>query len=184
MKKEIKAFENADLQQALLLCTDNGYYPDVFDLEIGKDFKLETRPELSAYISEPRTANIIIDSFIGYCGGAQHYYARIEADGIDIVEYQYGIDGKKHIIRHAGYICEEYDNMPCNQRDIYRFKYMIDIDTRVTILMKESDPQTWGDYDVGDKTNRFSEKKDAINTAILVASARFPGWRITLTDEL
>ena len=184
MEKEIKAIENADLQQALLLCTDNGYYPDVFDLNIGKDFKLETRPELSAYIKQPRTAKIIIASFIGYCGGAQHYYARIEADGIDIVEYRYGIDGNKQTISHGGYICEEYKNMPRNQRDIYIFKYTIEIDTRVTELMKESDPQTWDDYDVGDKTNRFSDKQDAINTAIMVASARFPGWRIILKDEI
>ena len=181
--KEIKAIENVDIQQALLCCIDNGHYPDVFDLNIGKDFKLETRPELSARIRQPRTVKIIIDSFIGYCGGAQHYYAKIEADGIDIVEYRYGADGNKQTIIIGGYICEEYKNMPRIKRDIYDYKYTIEITTRVTELMKETEPQIWNDYDVGDKTNRFNNKRDAINNAIMVASVRFPGWRIVLDDR-
>lgn len=184
MKKEIKAIENVDIQQALLYCTDNGHYPQIFPLTIGDDFKLSSRPDIQFEIKKPRTVYIVIETFIGMCCDAQHYYARLEADGIEKIQYVTDKDGNKRKYYIGGCICEEYNKMAREKRDLWEYKYTIEIDTRVTELMKESDPQTWDDYDVGDKTNRFSDKQEAINTAIMVASARFPGWRIILNEEI
>ena len=170
------------IQRALLFSTDNGHYPNIFDLNIGNDFKLETKPEYQFEIRQPRTVVIIIDSFIGYCGGAKHYYARIEADGIDIIEIVTDNEGKQHKYHVCGYICEEFKKMPREKRDLWESKYRIEIDTIVTESMKKDDSITWEGYDIGDKTNRFTNKQDAIDTSKMVASVRFPGWQILLND--
>lgn len=182
MEKKIEAKKGVLIESAMQFCTDNGHYPQIFPLTIGDDFKLSSKPDIQFEIKKPRTVYIVIETFIGMCCDAQHYYARLEADGIEKIQYVTDKDGNKRKYYIGGYICKEYNNLPREKRDIWDYKYNIDIDCRVSEYMKNDDPNVWEDYEIGDKTNRFPDKQNAIDTAIMVASARFPGWEIVLND--
>lgn len=128
---------------------DRGLYPDFFPVNIGDDFKLESRPELSVMIPNPRKVKIEITSFRGFCGGAVHYYAEIEADGI--IRY-YIEPGTNRRIGAYGYLCEEFNKLPRMKRDIWGGNYHIDVARPVTKADKEKDPRRWEDYEIKSAT--------------------------------
>lgn len=86
------------LQEAVDSSYDRGRYPDFFPVNIGDDFKLESRPELFVQIPNPREVKIAITSYRGLCWDAVHYYATIDADGINRCCYE-DYDGGKGLIR-------------------------------------------------------------------------------------
>ena len=87
-------------EQILECCQDRHDYPAFFEIGIGKDFRLETMPEVLAEIREPREVTIELSTFRGVSIGAIHYYAKIRADGIHLYEYRKGDDGNLRCMWH------------------------------------------------------------------------------------
>ena len=105
MKKQVP-------QEILDCCQDRGELPEFFDIEIGKDFRLETKPDYHAEIREPRKVKIVVSTFRGVSAGAIHYYATIEADGIRIYYLENNRYGKVGRVYCGGYLGEEYKKLP------------------------------------------------------------------------
>lgn len=173
MKKE-------DIKFALEHSSDYGRYPDVFPLDFGMDFHLETEPELYPKIDVPRKVKIKISDFIGTCPWAVHYYADIHAEGIQIKKDTVLEDGSIRTYTFAGYICEEYANLSHEDKSKWNGDYHITVTREITAAEIYEDPQTWEGYEAGEMTYRFGTPKDAIDMAMKVAKARFPGWKIEI----
>ena len=104
--------EDMEMKEVMSYCMDRYDYPQFFDINIGKDFKLETKPDYNAEVREPRRVVIKISTYRGVSSGAIHYYAKIEADGIKICSNVIERNGQIRKIYHGGYICDEYNNLP------------------------------------------------------------------------
>lgn len=172
---------NEDLQYAIDNSQDMGNYPDFFDVNIGKDFHLKTRPDLFVKINSPRTVKIEITTYRGISIGAEHYYASIIADGINICSKEIR-DNKECVIRHGGYICEEYSNA-LKENSIWKGIYSIDVLRTVTQEMIDANPTRWEHYEAGDKTNAFDTKESVIEVAKKITAARFSkDWVVKIDD--
>ena len=159
---------------------DRGLYPDFFPVNIGDDFKLESKPELFVMIPSPRQIKINITSYRGVCAGAVHYYAEIEADGI--IRY-YIEPGTNRRMGVYGYLGEEFNKLPREKRDIWAGDYHIEAARPVTKADKEKDPRRWEDYDIGDNTNAFDTAEDAEATARAIVAARFSDeWEVIVNN--
>lgn len=175
--KEI-VFTNSEAND---LSYDCGHYPDFFPINIGDDFKLESRPELFVTIPTPRKVKIEITSFRGVCCGAVHYYATIKADGIKRQYYE-DRNGTKQLVSVAGYICEEYNNLP-RKKDIWGSFYEIEVGRPVTKADKDIDPQRWEGYEEDATTNAFNTAEEAEATARAIVAARFSDeWEVIVNN--
>lgn len=172
------------LKFALECSNDQGKYPDFFNIEIGSDFHLETRPNYFATIDNPREIVIEITSFRGACAWAEHYYATIKADGIKICSREKEADGKEHIVIHGGYICQEYKDLPKEKKDIWDSCYQIDVMRHVSNEMIEDNPDRWEGYEVGWPTNAFDTKEDVLEAAKKIIAARFSKEWVVRIDDL
>lgn len=178
-----------DLKYALDHSLDMGPFPDVFPEDYGMDFHLDEHPDWFPKKrirsdKKERSCTISITSYSGYCAGAIHYYATIKADGISICSISKDENGKEHTTSHGGYLGKEFEQLPREKKAEYNGVYEIDVNRFVTKKEIEEDPKRWEHYEEGDKTNAFSTKKEAKDTALKVAKARFPkGWKIEVVDE-
>ena len=169
----------------------SGKFPDVMPLDFGMDFHLETKPELYPKINysydwknpdnKERTVKLVISTFRGMCWEAIHYYGKLRADGIDIIEEQVDKDGKTHRMTVGGFICEEFRNMP--NKDFYDSWYDFEIVRPVTQEEIDKDPDRWYGYEPGWTTNAFYSKQEIIKIAKKVVAARFPGWKFVIEKE-
>lgn len=172
------------LQEAVDLSYDRGRYPDFFPVNIGDDFKLESCPELFVKIPNPREVRIQITSFRGISWNAVHYYATIEADGINRLRYEdYDGTGTKRPVSVSGYLGEEFNSLPREKRDIWGANYHIEAAREVTQEDIKNDPQRWEHYNSGDRTNAFNTAEEAEATARAIVSARFSEeWKVTIDN--
>lgn len=170
------------LQEANDQSYDQGRYPDFFPVNIGDDFKLESRPELFVTIPNPRKVKIEITSYRGVCCEAVHYYAAIIADGIKRQFYE-DHNGTKRLVTTAGYMGEEFNNLPREKRDIWDGNYHIEVARPVTEAEIAKDPQRWEGYYPGDNTNAFNTAEEAEETAKAIVSARFSEeWQVIIDN--
>lgn len=168
-----------------------GKYPDVMPLDFGMDLHLETKPELYPEINyaydfrhpdvKERTVKLVITTFRGMCWEAVHYYGKLRADGINIIEEHKENDGKVHRYVVGGHICEEFSKLP--NKDFYDSWYDFEILRPVTQEDIDKDPDRWHGYEVGWTTNAFESKEEIIKIAKKVVAARFPGWKFKIVDE-
>lgn len=173
---------NKELDFALKSSQDKGIYPDIFSVEIGSDFHLETRPELYPLIDTPRKVVIEITTFAGLCAGAKHYYAEIKADGIHICSKRIE-NGKEIVSRHGGYLGEEYKNLPNEKKSIWDSPYSIEVIRPVTQEMINKDPMRWEDCYIGYKTNAFDTMASVLEVAMKIVEARFTkDWVVEVRD--
>lgn len=173
---------NDRLLFALESSQDEGQYPDIFSDDLGKDFHLETKPEYFPVIATPRLIRMKISSFIGICGGAKHYYAEIQADGIKICSKEIR-NGKENIITHSGYVCEEYAKLPREKKDIWDSYYSIEVVRPITQEMINANPGKWKYCGVGSMTNAFDTKESALSVAQNIVNERFQGeWDVVIDD--
>lgn len=172
------------LQEANDQSYDRGRYPDFFPVNIGDDFKLESCSELFAKIPNPRKVRIEITSYRGISWNAVHYYAAIDADGIDRVRYEdYDGSGTKRLVSVSGYLGEEFNSLPREKRDIWGGDYHIDVARPVTEADIAKDPRRWEGYGPGDNTNAFNTAEEAEETARAIVSARFgDGWELEINN--
>lgn len=169
----------------------SGKFPDVMPLDFGMDFHLETKPELYPEINysynfkqpevKERTVKLKISTFRGMCWEAVHYYGKLQADGIDIIEEKVDNDNKIHKMHVGGFICEEFRNMP--NKCFYDSWYNFEILRPVTQEEIDKDPDRWYEYEAGWTTNAFETKAEIINIAKKVAATRFPGWKFVIEEE-
>ena len=169
----------------------SGNFPDVMPLDFGMDFHLETKPELYPEINytynfehpevKERTVKLVISTFRGMCWEAVHYYGKLHADGISIIEEEVDKDGKTHKMSVGGFICEEFRNMP--NKGFYDSWYDFEILRPVTQEEIDKDPDRWHGYKAGWTTNAFYSKQDIIKIAKKVVAARFPGWKFVIEEE-
>lgn len=177
MKKQVS-------QEILDCCQDNGKLPEFFDLEIGKDFRLETRPDLHAEIKIPRKIEIVVTTFRGVAAGAVHYYSTILADGIHVYSLEKNKDGKVSKVSHYGYLCEEYKKLPREKEAVWSSVYEIEVGRLVTQKEIDEDPIRWEGYYDGWFTNAFATKQEAIKQAQKIVKARFDsGWVVEVIDR-
>ena len=171
-----------NLNEAKDYSMDNGRYPVFFSTQVGLDFKLKSNPEYYPKCNNPRRVVIRVSSFIGICGGARHYYATIEADGISICYDKQTESGIK-TWTVSGYLGEEFKKLPSHIRDLYSSKYIIDVCRRVTTSDIQKDPHRWEGYEVGDKTSAFDTRSSAISKAKAIVKARFStGWQVEVRE--
>lgn len=167
------------LQEAVDQSYDQGCYPDFFPVNIGDDFKLESRPELFVIIPNPREVRIEITSFRGISWNAVHYYATIEADGINRC-YE---DEEKRLFNTSGYLGEEFNSLPREKRDIWGGGYRIEVARPVTKQDIADDPERWEHYAPGDNTNAFNTPEEAEEVAKAIVMARFgEGWKVVINN--
>ncbi|MBR4413629.1 MAG: hypothetical protein IKS60_08425 [Lachnospiraceae bacterium] len=169
---------------------DNGCYPDVFDKDAGlKDFHLNEHPDwfpvTGGYrpvldengnpvrdehgrVLRRRGIKLTITSFRGVAFDAIHYYGKIHAEGIDIV------DGEGYT--HSGYLGDEFKSWPKEKQDLYG-DYTIEIVRSVTQEEIDKDPERWKFYHPGNKTDAFETQQEIIDIAKKIVALRFPdGW--------
>lgn len=166
--------ENKDLQWALEHSRNNGYYPEVFTEETGLDFKIPNHPEffmMPVEYGKGRIVKICISSYIGYCGGAKHFYASIKANGVHICRK----NDEGGVVWCGGAICKEYKEMPKSQTDVASGLWSIDILREITQEDINNDPIRWEGYNVGDMTNAFNDEATCIEYAKEVVKHRFVG---------
>lgn len=85
---------------------------------------------------------IILTTFRGLSWNAIHYYSRIEADGIHIIDPEtYCFIG--------GYICEEYKNLPKEKHDIWSWQYEIGVERYITQEELDENLGRWKGYELG-----------------------------------
>ena len=173
---------NSELKFALESSQDKGQYPNVFSADLGSDFRLETKPEYFPVIKKPREVVIEITSFRGACAWAEHYYAEIHADGIDICSKEIK-NGKEYTVTHGGYVCEEYSRLPKEKKGIWDSYYSIEVTRPVTQEMINANPQRWDGYEAGFWTNAFDTKESVIEVAKRIVAARFTkDWVVKIDD--
>lgn len=174
--------KNSELKFALESSQDKGQYPDIFNADLGSDFRLETKPEYFPLIDTPRKVVIEITSFMGACAWAEHYYAEIRADGVSICSKEIR-NRKVQIVRHGGYVCEEYAKLPKEKKDIWDSCYSIEVTRPVTQEMINANPSRWENYEVGYWTNAFDTKESVIEVAKRIVAARFTkDWVVKIDD--
>lgn len=177
MKKQVS-------QEILDCCQDRGELPKFFDIEIGKDFRLETKPNYHAEIREPRKVKIVVSTFKGVAAGAIHYYATIEADGIHIYSLENNWFGKFGKVYHYGNLCEEYKKLPRKKQAVWSSVYEIEVGRILTQQEIDADPMRWNGYYDGWFTNAFATKQDAIDQAKKIVKARFDiNWVEEVVDN-
>lgn len=159
-----------------------GKYPEVIPLDFGLGLHLETKPNIYSqihyrYNENERTVRLCISSFRGMCGDAIHYYGKLKADGVDIIEeVEENGEVKKHYI--GGYICKEFSNL--ENKSNYEMIYEIELLRPVTKEDIEKDPNRWEGYEIGQKTNAFESIGEIVAVAKKVVKARFPGWKFEI----
>lgn len=170
------------LQKAVDLSYDCGRYPDFFPVNIGDDFKLESRPELFVKIPNPREVRIAITSYRGISWNAVHYYATIDADGIKRCYYE-DYDGEKRLVSVSGYLGDEFKSLPKEKQDIWGGDYRIEVAREVAQKDIKKDPQRWEHYNPGDRTNAFNTAEEAEQAARAIVSARFSEeWKVIVDN--
>lgn len=163
------------LQEALNASRDMGNYPDVFPVDFGKDIVLKTKPELVVKIMEPRRVRIVINSYMGICGWAVHYYATIEADGIVFID-------TKRDCMVGGYLGEEYKELCEKLGYTPNSPYRIEVVRSLKQEEIDKDSTRWEYYDAGDMVNAFYKAEDALKAAMDIAKVRFPGWQVQVEE--
>lgn len=167
------------IKDAVDLSLDMGNFPDVIPVDYGLDLVLKTKPEYIVEANQPRKIRIDITSYRGISCGAIHYYAQINADGVNIIEKCE--DGN---LIHAGYICEEYSHICKNNRGKYEPCYRIDVMRKLTKEEIDDDPIRWEGYKPGYNTNAFYTEQEAFEQAVKIAKLRFgKGWVLELVNE-
>ena len=170
---------DTELEWALEHSWDHGKYPDVFTENTGMDFSIPGRPEYFVEKCRDRKIKINITSFRGICCGAMHYYASIEADGVQICRQEQG----GRYVWCMGYLGEEHKKMPHEQKDVATPIWKIDVERDVPPEEMVKDPERWIGYHVGSHTPAFLNKEEAIETATRIIKARFQGdWKIVIDD--
>ncbi|MBQ8709363.1 MAG: hypothetical protein IJ550_02110 [Bacteroidaceae bacterium] len=173
-----------EMKEVMSYCMDRYDYPQFFDINIGKDFKLETKPDYNAEVREPRRVVIKISTYRGVSSGAIHYYAKIEADGIKICSNVIERNGQIRKIYHGGYICDEYNNLPRRQKAIWGSSYEIEVGRILTQEEINSAPLRWEYYEAGFLTNAFYSKREAVERAKEIVAARFSKeWVVEIEDN-
>lgn len=165
-----------------------GHFPEVFPLDFGMDFHLETKPELYPEINysynrknpenKERTVKLEISTFRGVCWEAMHWYGKLRADGINIIEEHIDTDGKTHKMSVGGYICDEYKNM--KNKEHYDSYYDFEITRPITKEDVEKYPDRFEADFIGYATNAFYSIDEIIKIAKKVAAARFPDWKFVI----
>jgi len=169
-----------DLQFALRHSLDQGSYPDVFPIDYGMDFDNKDDPEYDVMpYHNQRRVTISITSFIGSCAWAQHYYADIEADGVELCKKWKREDGHEMTTWKSPKIP---DGFSYKEKAKYGSCYKIEVCREVTAQMIYDEPSIWEGYDAGDPTNRFDSAHDALEIAKKIVEARFPGWEIKIEN--
>lgn len=177
MKKQVS-------QKILDCCWDRGELPQFFDIEIGKDFRLESQPNYHAEIREPRKVKIVVSTYRGMNAGAIHYYVTIKADGIHIYSLENNKYGKVGRVYISGYLGEEYKKLPKEKQAVWSSVYKIEVGRILTQQEIDEDPKRWKDYYDGDFTNAFVTKEEAINQAKKIVKARFDiDWIVEVVDK-
>lgn len=173
--------EALTLQEAVDNSNDQGQYPDFFPVNIGDDFKLKSRPELSVTIPSPRRVRIRIESYQGICAGAVHYYASIEADGI--IRHEEDPNTKQRL-SVSGYLGEEFKSLPRMTRDLWGGNYRIEATRPVTPEDKAQEPLRWVQYiPYEHNTNAFHTAEEAEAMARAIVSARFAEeWEVIVEN--
>lgn len=168
------------IKDAVRLSLDSGDFPDVIPVDYGLDLVLKTKPEyIVKTANNPRKIKIDISTFRGISAGAIHYYARIEADGVIVIE-----ECEDGTVTHGGYICEEFAQIDRKNRGKYDSLYHIEVMRELTKEEIDNDPIRWEHYRPGQKTNAFYTKQEALNQAIKIAKLRFgSGWVLELENE-
>lgn len=170
------------LDEAVKCCIDRNNYPAFFKIDVGRNFHLETKPDYYCEINDFRNVKIEITSFRGVSCGAQHYYAKIIADGIKIFSYEKGTGGKVRKVYHGGYVCDEYSKLLKNN-PLWDLFYEIEVCRPLTQQEIDEDPERWEYYDAGQLTNAFYTKEEAIKQAKDIIKARFDvDWIIKIDD--
>ena len=148
--------------------SDNGIgYPDIFPIDIGKDFIIPDKLNIKCKINNPRNVCIRITTFRGISWNAIHYYGTIIADGVNWID-EYG----SYL---GGYISKWFSE---NKNDLYESKYDIHLLRELTQEEIDKDPDRWNFYEAGDMVSSFNTIKEIEDLAIEVAKIRFPGWNI------
>jgi hypothetical protein len=179
--------KNEEIKWAKQHSIDNGCYPDVFNEDIGMDFHLDEYPERypsKDFHEDGRKCLIKITTYRGMCYGAKHYYAEIEADGIDIREDRIDEKGNKKTYSIGGYMGKEFNSLPREKQGEYERFYNIEAARVVTQQDIDKDEDRWAGYKPGYKTNAFDTPTEAEETALKVAKIRFPkGWNFVVERE-
>lgn len=174
---------NDKLKKAIECSSDRGQYPNIFNINAGSDFHLESKPDWFCIINNPRKVTIELTSYKFVCGWAEHYYATIEADGIKVCSKEIDNKNQEHTITHGGYLGEEFEQLPNEKKDLWRGNYCIDVLHPLTQEMVEKNPRRWEGYKVGFLTNAFDTKESAITAAKEIVEARFmAGWELRIND--
>lgn len=175
--------KNDKLKIAVSRSCDRGQYPSIFNINVGNDFHLESKPNWFGRIEKPRKVTIEVTSYKFVCGWAEHYYVTIKADGIRICSKEINGKNQEQIVIHSGYLGEEFEQIKDEKKDIWCSIYSIDVLHPVTQEMIEKKPHRWGDYKVGDLTNAFDTKESAIAAAKEIVEARFTKeWDLRIND--
>lgn len=171
------------LRIAIKHSCDRGKYPNIFNINTGNDFHLESKPDWLCVIDNPRKVTIELTSYKFVCGWAEHYYASIEADGIKICSREIDDKNEERITTHGGYLGQEFEQLPSEKKDLWRGNYCIDVLHPVTQEMIEKNPHRWEGYKAGDLTNAFDTKESAITAAKEIVEARFTKkWDLIIND--
>lgn len=178
-----------ELEFAVKYCRAESFckFPDVIPLDFGLDFHLESRPDLytEVYVSpgaSKRSVRLVISSFRDISFDAMHYYGKLEADGVNIIEEKLDSDGKLHKYCCGGYICEEYAKM--KNRRHYEGFYDFELLRDITQEEIDKDPDRWRGYKAGvTETNAFNTKSEIIELAKRVVKIRFPEWEFIIEDD-
>lgn len=164
-----------ELADILSFCRDSDNYPDIFPLDFCKDIKLSSKPQYKFFIREPRTVTIEISSFSGYAVGAVHYYVSILGDSAHVKDVE-----TNSLV--GGYLGEEYREL-CSKLGFAPDRvYRIEVTRRLTESDLYSVGNRWKGYEVGDFTNAFSSREEALELAKNIVKIRFPGWKVIVRE--
>ena len=167
--KEEISFENLLLQSE----GERYDYPAIFTDDCGLDIKF---PEKGTHAvktwgytkrNQRRRATLKIDSYIGVCAEAMHYYGEIEIQGVDM-EYD---------DNHTMSTMSNDEKYPLSH-----FVYTLVLRRPITEHEIQNDPLRWGDYYLpGDLTNCFNSVEEIVSLAKKVFKFRFLGdWEFEI----
>ena len=169
--KEEISFENLLLQSE----GERYNYPTIFTDDCGIDIKF---PEKGTHAvktwgytkrNQRRRATLRIDSYIGVCSGAMHYYGKIEIQGVNM-EYD---------DNHTMSTMSNDEKYPLSH-----FVYTLVLRRPITEHEIQNDPLRWGDYYLpGDLTNCFNSVEEIVSLAKKVFKFRFSGeWEFEIVS--
>lgn len=119
-----------------------------------------------------RIVTLEITSFIGYSGGATHYYGKLIADGVDL-----------HKVDSPNVVSMSSDS-PAKKDPLLNSTYDFELRRPITKEEIDADEDRWFAYDPGDPTSGFASKKELIDMAFECFKFRFVGknWAFYIND--